>query len=71
MSANQSEPLIHTTDGNVPIASLKYETAWDVQDAYIKFTERHRNAAGVVVRESAHVFDKRGITAQAVAASLG
>lgn len=66
-----TEPLIYTSRGNLPIASLKYEPVWDVQAAYIKFTERYRAVDGEVVRESAHVFDRHGITAKAVAASLG
>lgn len=65
------EPLIWTTKGNLPISSLTYETAWDVQETYIKFTERHRDASGEVVKESAHVYDKVGVSASALAASLG
>lgn len=65
------EPLVYTTKGNVPVASLKYETAWDVQDGYIKFIERYRDASGEVVKESAHVYDRSGISASAVSASIG
>lgn len=65
------EPLIYTSRGNMPIAALTYQTAWDVQDAYIKFTERYLDSAGEVVRESAHVYDRQGISAQAIAAPLG
>lgn len=66
-----TEPLIYTTKGNVPIASLTYSTDWDVQDAYIKFTERYKDASGEVVKESAHVYDRKGTFAAGLAASLG
>lgn len=64
------EPLIYTTNGNLPVASLTYQTAWDVQDTYIKFTERYLDASGEVVKESAHVYDLRGVNAAGVAASF-
>jgi hypothetical protein len=64
------EPLIYTSKGNVPISSLTYETEWDVNPAYIKFVERHRDSTGEVVKESAHVYDLKGLTMEGIAASL-
>ena len=64
------KPLIWTTKGNVPIEDLTYQTAWDVSDAYIKFVERYLDASGEVVKESAHVYDKVGISANALAAAF-
>lgn len=64
------EPLIYTSQGNVPLASLTYETAWEVTPDYIKFVERHRNAAGEVVKESAHVYALKPVTAMAEAQSF-
>ncbi len=58
------DELIWTKKGNLPIASLAYETAWDVRDAYIKFTERYYDA-GEIVRESVHVYDKLGMAGDA------
>jgi hypothetical protein len=43
------EPLIHTTLGNVPVASLTHEVAWTVNDTIIHFTERYLAADGTVV----------------------
>jgi len=63
------EPLIYTSKGNLPIASLAYETAWDVNDAYIKFVERYL-LGGEVVKESAHVYDRQGVSAFGAAANL-
>jgi len=64
-------PLIWTAKGNVPIESLTYETAWDVTPEYIKFVERHRDASGEVVKESAHVYDLRGVMGAGIAGQIG
>lgn len=63
--------LIFTTKGNVPVDSLTYSTEWDVQEGYIKFTETHRDAAGEVVKQSVHVYDRKGTFAAGLAADLG
>lgn len=65
-----SEPLIYTIKGNLPIASLAYSTAWDVQDGYFKFTETYK-LGDEVVRQSAHVYDREGIKASAAVNSFG
>jgi hypothetical protein len=49
-------PLIHTTMGNVPIASLKHEVEWRLTDSIIHFTERYRAADGSIVRQDSHVY---------------
>lgn len=54
-----TEPLIYTSRGNLPVASLEYQTAWDVQPHYIKFMERYL-LDGEIVKESAHVYNTRG-----------
>jgi len=65
------KPLIWTTKGNVPIESLTYQTAWDIQvPHYVKFVERYLNESGEVVKESAHVYDFKGLTAESVAGSF-
>lgn len=63
------EPLIWTTKGNLPVASLQYRTEWDVQEAYIKLTETYL-LGDEIVRQSAHVYDKRGISMAGHAAKL-
>ncbi len=65
------EPLIFTTKGNVPLSQLTYQTAWEVKDDYIKFGERYLDANGEVVKESAHVYDRRGVAGMGQAAQLG
>lgn len=57
------EPLIFTSKGNVPIASLKYEYVWEVNEDYIKFVERYFDSDGEVVKESAHVCGLKGVVA--------
>lgn len=65
------EPLIYTTKGHLPIASLRHEVLWDVQmPAYIKLTERYY-LGDEVVKESAHVYSPQGVLASGLSASLG
>lgn len=66
-----AEPLIYTSKGNLPIASLKLSTQWDFSKEYVKLIERYTDANGEVVRESAHVFHYAGLAAEAVAGSFG
>lgn len=63
------QPLIYTTKGNVPASSLDYATAWEVNDDYAKFTETH-TLAGEVVKQSVHVYDRKGAFGAAIAAQL-
>lgn len=65
------EPLIWTTKGNVPISSLQYQTSWEITTSYYKFKERYLDAAGEVVKESAHVYQLEGVSAMAEAAVIG
>ncbi len=64
-----SEPLIYTSRGNLPIASMTYETRWEDAPEYLKFVETY-SLNGEVVRESAHVYAKRGLFAESVAGSF-
>jgi hypothetical protein len=63
------EPLIHTTKGNVPVASLEYSTAWEDTPEYTKFIETYR-LGGEIVRESAHVLGKRALLSEMQTAQL-
>jgi hypothetical protein len=65
-----NEPLIWTSKGNVPLASLTLETAWDIQDTYIKFVERYRDSTGEIVKESAHAYSKVGLIGDGSVAPL-
>lgn len=67
----QDEPLIYTSKGNLPVASLTYQTAWEVTDSYIKFQERYLDASGEVVKHSVHVYDRNGVQGQGAVATLG
>lgn len=50
----QEEPLIWTTKGNVPVASLEYATRWEFSANNIKFVETYKSD-GEVVKENVHV----------------
>lgn len=64
-------PLIYTTKGNVLESTLDYEHEWIDSDDCMKFVERHREkATGEIVKESCHVYIKRGLLAEASAGSF-
>lgn len=63
------EPLIHTTKGNLPVASLVYGTRWEDTPDYVKLVETY-TLNGEVVRESAHVLAKRSIFSESLIQSL-
>ena len=64
-----SEPLIYTTKGNLPVASLRYATQWfDDADTTV-FVEEYFDGDESVKR-SVHVYSKRGLTADGTAAAL-
>lgn len=65
------EPLIWTSRGNLPIASLRYETYWENTDNYVKFVERYYAANGEIVKEGAHVLTKRGVTGESAVGGVG
>lgn len=53
-----NEPLIYTTEGNIPVSQLRYETLWDDCPDYTKFTERYY-LGEKIVKESAHVYARK------------
>lgn len=57
-----SEPLIWTTLGNVPISDLQYSTAWEDAPGYVKFVETYEKD-GEIVKQAAHVMVKQGVSA--------
>lgn len=54
-------PLIHTALGNLPIADLEHRVRWEDTPAYTKLIDTYLYN-GEVVRESAHVLAKRGLS---------
>jgi hypothetical protein len=66
------EPLIYTTKGNVPESTLNYAHEWIDTPDVMKFIERYTDkASGEIVKESCHVYLKRGMLAEASACNLG
>lgn len=68
--APYAAPLVYTSRGNLPAADLSFSTSWIVHDDFIQFTETYRDAQGEVVRQDVHVYDRKGISATAVAANF-
>lgn len=59
------EPLIYTSKGNLPIASLDYKHEWSEDDDAITFTEEYR-LNGELVKRSTHARLKKGLDMAAV-----
>jgi hypothetical protein len=56
------EPLIYTSKGNLPVASLKYAHSWEDTPEQITFVEEY-SLDGEIVKRSAHVYLKKGLSA--------
>jgi hypothetical protein len=66
---NMDVPLVWTSKGNLPVDELQHEVEWEVKTDYIKLIERYM-LAGEIVKESAHVYSRMGVTGEAVSASF-
>jgi hypothetical protein len=60
------QPLIYTSKGNLPEASLSCERYWERTPEYVKFIERY-SLDGEVVKESCHVLGLEGLECGAAA----
>lgn len=69
LNAMNEPPLIYTSRGNLPMASLQYATRWEEGPEWIKFVETY-SFDGEVVRESAHVYTRRGLACEPIAQQL-
>lgn len=49
-----AEPLIYTTKGNLPVASLRHEVEWRIEAAQIVFLETYF-LGDEIVKQNAHV----------------
>jgi hypothetical protein len=63
------EPLIYTSKGNLPVASLEYSYAWDDRPDAVVFSETYK-LDGEVVKHAVHVRSKVGVAAEATASNL-
>lgn len=56
-----TEPMVFTTKGNLPVSSLEHYVAWEDTPDYVKFREVYKDkTTGEIVKESAHVMQRRG-----------
>lgn len=62
-------PLIYTSKGNIPEESLLFEPIWEDTPDYTKLRLIYR-LDGEVVKESAFVLSKRGLSSDSVAQSF-
>lgn len=61
----QAEPLIWTTKGNIPLASVKQEVEWRVMPDQVIFIERY-TLDGEIVKESSHVRILSGVESEGI-----
>ena len=64
------QPLIYTTKGNLPIASLAYHVEWSENADEVTMAEVYEYE-NEIVRRSVHVHKKHGIEAGAQQADFG
>jgi hypothetical protein len=62
-------PLIYTSKGNLPVASLAYEPKWEQGEDFIKFSETW-TLDGEIVKQNAHIYKLTGFFSEAVAQSI-
>lgn len=60
MPSPSDEPLIYTALGNLPVSSLRYETAWHDDADCTVFRETYY-LGEEVVKQSIHVMRKQGL----------
>lgn len=65
-----TEPLIHTTRGNLPVSALTFAVVWRVEPDFISIAETYTDADGVVVRQDAHVCALKGAILESATAEL-
>lgn len=63
------KPLIYTKNGNVPADSLRMAPQWEDTPTYTKLTVNYFDG-DELVRNDVHVYDKRGVSTEAVAGSF-
>lgn len=68
---NDDVPMIWTSRGHMPEASLRFEVEWQVTDDFIRFTERHFADDGEVVKQSSHLYDRVGVQARLLQSTFG
>jgi len=57
-------PLLHTSEGNIPLDSVRHAPAWEVTPEYIKFYDRYF-LGDKLVKQSVHVYIPQGVSALA------
>jgi len=66
---SNTEPLVYTTKGNLPISSLEYFHAWENEENHMKFIQGYK-LDGEIVKQEAHVYLKKGMGIEAALESF-
>ena len=61
MDIPQVLPLIYTSNGNVPEASLQYSKEWKIGTDLIVFTEMWHDSTGTLVKNNVHLYALKGL----------
>lgn len=64
-----SEPLIFTSKGNLPIASLAYVAKWEDRPDATVFIEEY-SLGEEVVKRSVHALSKHGVTGESIVGGM-
>lgn len=56
-------PLVYTCKGNLPARDLVHDVRWEETPQYVKLVETY-SLDGEIVRESAHVLAREGLSMQ-------
>lgn len=67
---DMTEPLVFTSRGNLPVASLAYSVRWEENDQGIEFHEEYR-LDGELVRNNVHIRLKKGLDSNIEQAVFG
>lgn len=59
-----TEPLIHTSKGNLPVSECEHYIEWDDREDTVTFSEWYVHG-GETVRKDVHVYAKQGQCAEA------
>ena len=62
-----TEPLIYTSKGNLPLASLRYDPEWRELPSQVQFIERYW-LGDELVKENTHIKLLSGVAAEGSAA---
>ena len=64
-----SDPLVHTSKGNLPVAECEHYIEWNDMETTMVFTEWYVHE-GETVRKDVHVYAKQGLSTEVAQPNL-